>query len=350
MVTVLHGFPAAQDAAGTLGWQRLQCPARAAGFMRPFLPSTTALRVFEAAARHLSCTGAADELFMTQGAVSKQLRNLEESLGAELFLRVNRGLVLTEAGHDYLQRVRPLLEQLAQASQAMQAPAHGSCSVRLRVGAIIGDRWLMTRFAAFAQAHPNIDVQFASLSWRDRDESSFHSDALIRGWEGNGPPGYVLDYLFGREMLLVAAPALLDRLGGMQHMSDLQRYTLLDHFTAANAWSRLFQQEGIEPAARQPMLRYEFYSTLLKAAVSGLGIGLVPEIWARDEILRGELVNPLAGVLRDSNAGYYFAVPEDQPRNWAVATLRAWIVKEAAATRMDLPFARAAEQGMAAAG
>jgi LysR family glycine cleavage system transcriptional activator len=316
--------------------------------MRTILPSTTALRVFEAASRHLTCTGAADELFMTQGAVSKQLRNLEDSLGAALFVRANRGLVLTEGGRVYLERIKPLLLQLAQASEALVAQTSTMCTLKLRVGPIIGDRWLMTRFPAFARAYPNIDLQFASLQWRDRPEESFECDALIRGWEGALPSGYVYDYLFGREMLLVAAPHLLECEGGLESLQDLRRYRLFDHFSAANAWSRLFHQYGIEPVTGQHMLRYEHYATLLKAAVSGQGVALVPEVWARDEIGRGELVNPMGCVLFDSSAGYYFAVPEDQPRNWGVAALRGWLIEEAAATRASLQFARAAEERAAA--
>ena len=90
------------------------------------------------------------------------------------------------------------------------------------------------------------------------------------------------------------------------------------------------------------MLHYQFYATMLKAAVAGLGLALVPEIWARDEIASGELVNPLACVLRDSNAGYYFAVPEDRPQHWAVSALRDWVLEQAAATRASLRFAGAA--------
>ena len=312
--------------------------------MRPILPSTTALRVFDAAARHLTCTGAADELFMTQGAVSKQLRNLEEGLGVALFVRINRGLVLTEAGRVYLEKVRPLLAQLAQASESLAADSSASCTVRLRVGAIIGDRWLMSRFPAFARQYPNIEVQFASLQWRDRPDTEFDCDAQLRGWEGTMFPGLVVDYLFGRELLLLASPALLESRGGIERLEDIRRYTLLDHFTAPNAWSRLFQQHGVEPMPGQPMLRYEFYATILKAAIAGLGVALVPEIWARDELARGELVNPLACALLDANAGYYFAVPEDRPQNWAVAALREWVLAEAAATRASLPLASAAEQ------
>ena len=140
--------------------------------MRTILPSTTALRVFEAVARHLSCTGAADELFMTQGAVSKQLRNLEESLGAALFRRVNRGLVLTEAGAAYLAEIRPLLAQLAQASERLAARSSASAIVKVRMMAIIGDRWMMSRFPDFVRRHPNIEVQFASLQWRGQSDAA----------------------------------------------------------------------------------------------------------------------------------------------------------------------------------
>ena len=290
--------------------------------MRTILPSTTALRVFEAVARHLSCTGAADELFMTQGAVSKQLRNLEESLRVALFLRINRGLVLTEAGAAYLAEIRPLLAQLAQASERLAARSSASAIVKVRMMAIIGDRWMMSRFPDFMRRHPNVEVQFASLQWRGQSDPDVDYDAALRGWEGHSLPGHNADYLFGREALLVASPALLEQHGGLDSVADIARYPMMEHFRAPRAWSRLFDQCGLELPAQRRVLHYQF--------------------WARDEIASGELVNPLACVLRDSNAGYYFAVPEDRPQHWAVSALRDWVLEQAAATRASLRFAGAA--------
>ncbi len=301
--------------------------------MRPTLPSITALRVFESAARHLTCTEAANELFLTQSAVSKQLRGLEECLGVLLFHRVNRGLVLTALGRDYLEEVRPVLEQLAAASSRLSARQTRSTSLKLHILAVVGDRWLLPRFSQFADEHPEIDVQFTNQASAENQQPS---QSVVSFLHGDGAwPGYVTDYLFGRELIVVASPALLARASAPFGPADVGRHPLLHHVEVPDAWSDFHRVHGLEPSPSARNVQCEFYTTMLKAAIGGLGIALVPRVFATEEISRGELVNP-SGAGVTSRHGYYLAIPEHRQSEPAVATFRAWVLRAAEETRNAL--------------
>lgn len=300
--------------------------------MRAVLPSTTALRTFVAAARHLSFTGAADELFLTQSAVSKQIRTLEEGLNVKLFIRVNRGLVLTQLGRSYLDEVTPLLAQLTMASSKLLTQSTAPSTLTLRVLAILGDRWLLPRISAFAQLYPEIDVQFTTFLEHVRSDQNEPDGAFLFG-EGTWP-GWVSDYLFGRKMVLLASPSLLDR-RPLRDLNDILAFPLLKHFEAPQMWSEFFAEH--EMAVLQPpqFNRYELYSTVLKATVAGMGLSLVPKVYAQEELMRGELVNPLQlGCY--SRYGYYFALPEHKQSDPALAQFRSWLVQEAEDTQTYL--------------
>lgn len=298
---------------------------------RVVLPSTTSLRVFEAAARHLTCTGAGNELFMTQSAVSKQIRALEDSLGLTLFVRLNRGLVLTEIGQVYLNEIRPVLSLLRTAS--VKATLHGTTQrmLTLRVLSVLGDRWLLPKFGAFAEKHPHISVQFTGFLSRDRQDQMQPDGEFLAG-DGSPWPGHVADYLFGRHMVLVGAPSLLERKGWIRHPSDLLNFPRLTHYRVAMVWADVFTRLGLELPQDSLVMRYEFYSTLVHGAVAGLGLAMVPLVWVWEELSRGELVNPLA-LSHEHHIGYYFVIPESKQHDPALAALRAWLIEEAAHTR-----------------
>ncbi|QHJ00190.1 LysR family transcriptional regulator [Xylophilus rhododendri] len=311
--------------------------------MRHRIPSTTALRVFEVAARHLNCTQAADELCMTQGAVSKQLRALEELLGVPLFVRLNRGLVLTDAGAWYLQRITPLLGGLAAASEQLALAHSPRTSLTLRMPHILGDRWLLPRFASFQREFPDFDVQFtnqiAAGSFGQLD-----ADAEFRFGSGNWA-GCEADYLFGRDMIAVMSPALRERSGAALARGDLRGLTLLEHFEVPHAWTEL--QRVLRPAPERPAhtIRYEFYSTLLKAAAMDMGLALVPRALVQEELQRGELVQVLA-LGFESRQGYWFVLPSARRHDQALAAFRAWLRRQAG----SMLFAAGTEPGLAVPG
>lgn len=292
------------------------------------LPSTTSLRIFEAVARHGSCSGAASEVCLTQSAVSKQIKSLEQLLDCELFVRSPRGLILTEAGSAYSRHVRDALAGLEAAAISVARLRDAPQSIRLHVLPILGDRWLLPRFPAFIDRHPDIDVQFTTfVSAEDTEEP----DAEFRYGEGAWP-GYMADYLFGREILLVAAPSFLARFGNIQSAADVARHTLLQHFQTPAIWSEFAQAQGLRGENPARITRYGFYGVMIRAAVAGLGVALIPRAFVAEELASGHLVNP-SGLSVRSRAGYYLVLPENRPPRSGLIAFREWLLDEAQALR-----------------
>ncbi|MBL8331330.1 MAG: LysR family transcriptional regulator [Rubrivivax sp.] len=288
--------------------------------MKP-LPSTTSLRVFEACGRLGSCTGAAQELALSPGAVSKQLKSLEETLGLTLFVRSVQGLVPTAAGSSYLASVQALLTQLEAAATRAHAAASQRRSLLLHVLPTLADRWLLPRYAEFALAHPDIDVQFTNQL--SSDGAVTPADASFRYGLGHWP-GQRSMYLTGRELRLVASPALLERSGGLRSAREVLRYTLLQHFELPEAWREFFRQQGLRPKAWPGSVRYGFFSVLIRGALTGMGLALVPTVLVADELRAGTLVNPL-GLACRSRSGYYLVWPQEREGDPALGAFCRWM-------------------------
>jgi LysR family transcriptional regulator, glycine cleavage system transcriptional activator len=290
------------------------------------LPSSiTSLRVLVAIAEHGTASGAGEAVHLTQSAVSKHLRALEETLGTTLFTRTSRGLVPTEAGRVYVKHVRLALAELEAAGARVSSLKASPWSVRLHVLPIIGDRWLVPRFSRFLDQHPTIDVQFTTFVTADTAEEA---DGVFRFGEGRWP-GHRADYLFGRDVALVGAASLLARMGGIESAKDICRYTVLDHFQTPLRWEE-FAAQGLHDLTPGRTVRFGFYSLVIRAAISGQGLALVPRRLVQDELASGRLVNPAGLNFRSRNA-YWFTMPEDRQvrpgleafHNWLLAEVRA---------------------------
>lgn len=295
---------------------------------RRILPSTASLRAFDAVARHGTCSAAATELYLTVGAVSKQLRALEDAVGVPLFVRASHGLLLNAAGRAYRDAVLPVLGQLAAAtSRALTAHA-GRRTLMLRVYPAIAERWLLPRFPAFAERHPDIDVQFTTYLSSDRREAA--TDCALRFGDGVWA-GCRADWLLGREVVLAASPALVARHGPPRAPADVLDWPLLLHVEVPDAWKALKRTLRLRAPFTGRTVRYDYYSVLIRAAVSGLGLALIPRFMVADELQSGVLVNPL-GLGYRSRAGYWLVYPVQQQGEPALESFRTWLMREAAAT------------------
>jgi len=287
------------------------------------LPSITSLRVFEACGRLESCTRAAEELAMTAGAVSKQLKALETTLGLQLFVRSSQGLLRTPAGSSYLGSAQAILTQLEAASTRAHAAASHRRALTLHVLPTLADKWLLPRYAEFAQAHPDIDVQFTNLLAGDGTQTP--ADASFRFGHGIWP-GHDALYLTGRELRLVASPALLEREGALKSARDVLRFSLLQHFELPNAWREFFSQQGLRPKALPPSVRYGFYSVLIRGALTGMGLALVPSVLVAEELRSGALVQPLSlGCV--GRSGYYLVWPRERRTDPVLKAFRDWVAQ-----------------------
>ena len=293
--------------------------------MKPLLPSIGALVAFESAARHGSFTRAAAELNLTQGAISRQIRQLEAQLGTALFRRIRQRVTLSDGGRAYLADVRQMLDALEVATQRAMAYADGANVLKLAVPPTFSASWLADRLPTFIAEHPGITINCAMrLPWFDYGTETF--DCAIY----SGPPtlpGLVAQPLIETEVVPVCSPGL--RTANRVHAaSALARVPLLHQTNQPAAWADWFTAAGVDPPARLPGPRFEHIAMLTRAAVAGLGVALVPACLVEDELASGRLRALLPESPRNRLV-FYLAVPETKQAQPAIRAFVDWIVRAA---------------------
>jgi LysR family glycine cleavage system transcriptional activator len=290
------------------------------------LPPLNALRAFEAAARHLSFTRAADELHVTQTAISHQIKALEERLGVRLFRRLPRGLLLTEEAQRYLPPIRDAFDQIAAATEQLGV---GGSSGRLTVSVLpsFAAKWLVPRLGRFRATYPDLDLRISASS-QLVDFARDDVDVAIRMGPGRYP-GLRVDRLFGESMLPVCAPKLLTGAHPLRRPEDLREQVLLhdDDHTGWRLWLELAGVEGVDPT-RGPI--FTDSAMVVQAAAEGQGVALARRVLAAGDLAAGLLVQPFE-VSLPHDLAYYLVSPEataEQPR---IRAFRAWLLAEAEA-------------------
>lgn len=290
--------------------------------MRRFCPSLTDLQAFEVAARHKSFTRAAQELCVTQGAVSKQVKHLETFLGVELFLRIRQGLVLTEAGESYLKKIETGLGQIEAATVELIAHQGKGGTLRLTCMPTFGARWLIPRLTAFMRLRPDIRIEFLPHQ-QGYDFSSPDLDAAVRFGDGIWP-GSGADYIVGRDVVPVCSPRLLGN--DCTSPGDLLRYPLLHHTSAQEGWRDWFEQAGCDTRRALEGARFDQYALLSQAAAAGFGVALIPRCLIEDELREGKLTVALQTSIR-AREGYYLCFPEQKANLPMLQAFRSWLVE-----------------------
>lgn len=290
------------------------------------LPPLNALRVFDSAARHLSFTKAAEELFVTQAAVSHQIKTLEEFLGLKLFRRRNRSLLLTEEGQSYYLDIKEIFSSINEATRKLLArSAKGALTVSLSPSFAI--QWLVPRLSGFNQAYPGIDVRIQAV---DREEDKLADDVDVAIFYGRGNwTGLRTDRLYAEYLIPVCAPSLLTGEKPLKTPSDLIYHTLL-HDTSRRDWQAYVRQLEIQNQINvQQGPIFSHSSMVIQAAVHGQGVALVNNVMARSEIESGRLVRPFQDVLISKNA-FYLVCQDSQAELGKIAAFRQWILSQAA--------------------
>ncbi len=293
---------------------------------RRTLPPLSALTAFEAEARQLSFTRAAEELSLTQSAVSRQVALLEEILGVPLFERVRRRVVLTAAGRSYAEEVREVLARLTAVTAATIAVGGRGGILRLGVPPTFGARWLIPRLGRFFESHPEVHLSFVTRLPGIFDFRRENLDATIHVGEPVWP-GVVLHRLTKGDIIAVAAPKLVRALR-IETPADLRRATLLVHRSRPDAWSQWFTAHGLGGADSQATLAFEQFTMVFQAAVASLGVAVAPSFLVRPEIAAGDLV-PLFAPVRQEHHGDFLAYPVEKKDFAPVAAFRDWILAEA---------------------
>ncbi len=274
------------------------------------LPPLNALRAFEAAARHLSFTKAAEELHVTPGAISQQVKALEEYVGVTLFRRLNRALMLTEEAEACLPALHQGFDKLAEATNVLTS---SDADTRLTVSAApsFASKWLVPRLADFQEHYPQHDVWvMADMELTDFIKEGV--DVAIR-YGGGDYPGLNVEKLLTEEVFPVCSPALLEGPQGLKSPRDLEKHTLLhdsspDNDESCPDWPMWLKASGIDGIDGTRGLRFNQSSLVLEAALSGHGIALAKSLLAADDLAAGRLVRPF-DLKQPIEFAYYIAFP-----------------------------------------
>ena len=309
--------------------------------MTDSLPPLAALRAFEAAARLENFSRAADEIFVTHGAVSHQIRALEADVGVPLFTRRGRGVALTADGRVLAAAIRAGLAQISEAAQGLRRRAQSN---RLSITTLpsFGSRWLMPRIVRFMSTHPdwaiNIDSTAALVDFA-RDGV----DIAIRF--GVGPwPGLHCERLMGDEYILVASPTM-NRGRLPKKPSELVDYPLLR--SDAEPWTTWCTAAGITLKRPDRGVGHEDMGVMLQSAIDGHGILLARRAIAAAELEKGTLV-ALFGIAAPSLSSYWIVYPEEPPATPRMLAFRDWLVAEAASDGRPEPPRRKSRGGQRA--
>lgn len=292
------------------------------------LPSLDLVRGFDSAARHLSFTKAAAELFLTQSAISRQIKTLEEQLGVALFQRRHRALALTEAGRHFQQAVSDALRLLQDAA----ARIRGAGARRLTLSTTIGlaALWLIPRLNDFRTQHADIDIRIDANN-RLIDLAREEVDVAIRYCTPDlAPPG--AQRLFGEQVIVVCSPRLLER-ASLELPADLARHILLHYdrpdgvapWSSWEVWLEVQGAPGLKPAGS---VTFTAFDHLVQAAIDGQGVALAPTPLVRRALSDGRLVAPLKAVTGSARA-YYLVVEPNAAARPHVRQFIEWMHKQA---------------------
>ena len=286
-----------------------------------YLPTISELQAFLACARHGTTTRAAQALNLTQSAVSRSVGTLEERLGVQLFDRVRRRLVLSDAGRGFAQEAQRLLDGLDGA--ALTAMAFGGHSEVLRLAVLpsLGQSWLVPRLAGFQARAPRVTFDIsARLAPVDFETEPF--DAELRR-VGTERPGVVTEVLFDEQLLAVAAPGLAGT--GPHAPETLARLPLLQQSTRPSLWLDWFRDAGVDPRTATRGARFDHFGMVLEAAIAGLGVGLVPALLAEPDLREGRLV-VVSDRRHRSPTPYALIFPERSLGTPSLRAFRDWLI------------------------
>ena len=295
---------------------------------RNALPALDLLVGFEAAARHLSFTKAGEELYLTQSAVSRQIKELEDQLGVQLFQRRHRALALTEAGHQFYAAAAQALSTMRTATDRLRAGA-GKKALSVTTTHSFASLWLIPRLAGFTRDHPGVDVRItADTKVQDLERDGLDL-ALRHGPASLAGPGAIR--LFGEKVFPVCSPKLLKKTA-LQKPADLRNHVLLQYDDPDVRhpwlhWKTWLEVERIADLRPAGTLSFSGYEQIIPAAIAGHGVALGRTPLVKDLLASGELVAPFRSTADPARA--YYAVLSSSPSKDAAAFLE-WLKEEAA--------------------
>jgi LysR family glycine cleavage system transcriptional activator len=288
------------------------------------IPSIGGLTSFVAAAQHGSFTRAADELSLSQGAISRQIREIESQLGIRLFERIRQRVVLTEAGKLYLSQVRKALNDLADATRRIASFNNGT-TLHLIAPPTFGARWVVPRLSGFHSRNPavmiNVTSQYApnEFAVESFDAAVLHKPSHL--------PATISHYLMDVEMVAVSSPKLGAR-RAVKTPTDLARFPLLHKVGRASRWTEWMAGAGVTLDGPLHGHSYETFAMIVEAAIAGHGIGLLPYYLIADDLASRRL-EIIGREFVDFRLSYYLVLPEARAGLLAIRSFAFWLIEEA---------------------
>lgn len=295
--------------------------------MRMHSPSLSELHAFAAAARLGSFSLAAQELYVTQGGISRAIARLEEHLGFALFERQGRRNLLTPAGREYLQAVEPAINAIEAASAAARRRQSGP-QLRLSVTPTLFSHWLIPRLPDFRARHPDVLLSFAPYR-RDDPLTAPEIDGWIRVGSEPWPTQVAADYVIGRDLVPICHPRDLQEPHPIRTPQDLLHRPLLFHTNYPGNWARWFAHMGIHEALPPPAADFETVVLLTQAVAAGLGVAVVQRCLVEHDLATGRVALALNAPVHIER-GYFLCRPCARAPSEPLEQFRAWLLEQAA--------------------
>lgn len=294
--------------------------------MRLRSPPLTELHALAAVARSGSLTLAANELCVTQSAISRAISRLEEHFGRPLLVRGNRRMELTEAGKNFLDMIGPALEKIEQASSQLQMSSQ-TRELTLSVAPSFFSNWLVPRLQKFEARYPSITLRFVHYQYEGQDFTGDTPDASINAGTLNAP-SICCDYLLGRTMIPICSPSLVKE-GKIKTPRDLLSQPLLYHRNVPNSWAIWLKEAGItdvEPALGR---EFDYVTILIEAVCAGIGVAVVPRCLLDQSLELGKIAAPF-NLTAESGRGFYLCYPKAKSDMASLCTFKSWLMEEIA--------------------
>lgn len=301
--------------------------------MRRKLPPLNAVRAFEASARNGGFTRAAEELRVSQGAISRHIRCLEQALQVKLFTRVHRGVELTAQGAAFFNVAKSALD-LLESGAAQLKPSPDENRLRLKLPPTFAMRWLVPRLVRFHALYPTVDVQITT-SHANADFDREDVDIGIYSWpEPPTGPGY--RRVLSETLLPVCAPSLLTRSPPLRRPTDLQNHVLLCSLNRPSDWPTWVAAAGVDHIDGNRGLKFENAALAYQAAIDGLGIMIAQWAFIEDDLATGRLVAPFE-LRAQTKRAYFLAARPYKEKPARLRSFEDWILREAAIVENRLP-------------
>ena len=292
--------------------------------MNRLLPPLNSIKTFEVAARCLSFSNAAHEMGVTQGAVSKQIKLLEDFLGVSLFKRFPHSLELTWQGKEYYDAITHSFDAIENITHKISSQEKRNRLLKVNVSPSFANYWLIPRIKSFSKEHPDISLKLENGDGMSVNFSKIDADIAIRG--GYKPlPGVENHHLMDEEMVCVCSQDLIDKVvGGIKSFNDIKKLPLLEHSLRPYIWKEWMMSVGIAQVKVDKSLSFEHFSKLLNAARDGAGVAFLPNFVVERDLKDKKLVN-LLDIKYKTNFNYYLLYPMYNTNSHKVGLFKEWI-------------------------